>query len=61
MKEGLLVLDDLDGHLVLLHLVVGLHHLTEGAFPNQRVYLVSKQRESAVNFLSEHRHLLSTS
>ena len=41
MEEGFLVLDDLDGDLALLHLVVGLHHLPEGALPDQRVYLVS--------------------
>ena len=41
MEEGFLVLDDLDGDLTLLDLVVGLHHLPEGALPDQRVYLVS--------------------
>jgi hypothetical protein len=45
MEEGFLVLDDLDGDLALLHLVVGLHHLPEGALPDQRVYLVPGNKE----------------
>ena len=27
IEEGLLVLDDLDGHILLVHAVIGLHHL----------------------------------
>jgi hypothetical protein len=49
MEEGFLVLDDLDGDLALLHLVVGLHHLPEGALPDQRVYLVPGNKGARVN------------
>ena len=41
MKERLLILDDLDGHVALLLVVVRLNNLPEGALAYERVDLVA--------------------
>ena len=44
VKERLLILDDLDGHVALLLVIVRLDHLPEGPFAYQRVDLVPVEK-----------------